>query len=126
MEEWVALKSETGGNISNFCALLKGDEVRPIDNQGIVELELTSEINRYLNSPIIMVDDHEIRRMLCRLKTGKLLSWGTRFMDLINDDEVKKGTKLLFKNNDGDIKKHPDKNVFYKIIEAPDVQARFE
>lgn len=113
-------------NISNFCSELEGDKCIAIDNQCLVELELNDTIKRWLKSTIILPNDHIIRKELCKLRTGRLLSWGTKFMRLINDDSVTKGTKLIFKNNDGDIRKHPTKDIFYKIIEAPDVEAKIE
>lgn len=112
--------------IANFCGELEGDKVRPIDTQGIVQLELNDTIKKWLNSPIIMPNDHLIRRELCKLKVGKLLSWGNNFMKYINDDTVGKGTMLIFKNTDGDIKKHPEQDIFYKIIEGCEVQAMIE
>lgn len=113
-------------SISNFCGELEGDIIRPVDTQAIVELELSDIINSWLNSKIILPNDSQIRRELCKLRVGKLLKWGQNFMKFIDDPEVTKGTKLIFKNTDGDIKKHPTKNIFYKIIEGCDVQARFE
>lgn len=112
--------------IANFCGELEGDIARPIDTQGIVELELNETIMKWLNSSIILPNDHQIRRELCKLKVGRLLSWGSNFMKFINDEAVIKGTRLIFKNTDGDIKKHPDKDIFYKIIEGCEVQARYD
>lgn len=111
--------------ISAFCGVLEGDKVHAVDTQAIVELEMNEKLKKWLNSPIY-IDEVTVRRELVKLKTGRLLSWGSKFMRFINDEKVGVGTLLLFKNTDGDIKRHPKKQIFYKIIEGCEVEARFE
>lgn len=119
----ITTQQNKGHRISEFCDSLDCTVWRPVKDQAIVELILSSEILKMINSTLILPGEKDIRRMLCRLKSGKLLKWHPTFMNLIDEPDVIEGTILFFNNKDGDIQKHPDKNIFYKIIESCDVKA---
>lgn len=111
-----------GEKISNYCEVLKDIEgYTPTDKVLLVEITFSDELQKRLDSPVL-VPEQDLRRLLAKQKTGKIIKIGAgseKFMG----DEVKLGDGVYFTNTDYSLLKHPEKDVFYKFVEACDIIA---
>jgi len=107
--------------ISNFCTTLVAEKYKPLDDVVLVELEISDKMKSWIKSPII-IDEREVKRELVKLRKGKILDLG-KSQRFISDDDVKVGVEVFFTNTDGDIMKHPEREVFYKFVEGCDLIA---
>lgn len=108
--------------ISSFCPELNGDDWKAIDQVLLVELVVDDELQKMIDSPI-EIPEANFRKKFVKLRKGVVKSIGKRSERFIDLDDIKVGTTVFFNNVDGDILKHPEKDIFYKLVEACDILA---